>query len=932
MIKIKPKSNNLLGPNLSETKIIIMNRIIIIVLTALVLPFLAAAQIRGTVTEAETGKPIPGVSINLKNTSKGTISDSKGSFEIKGKIPANAVLIFSAIGYALKEVQIINPSEAVSVALSAKVTAMDEVVVSASRVQESIMQSPVTVEKLDSKAIQNTTSFNFYEGLQSMKSLDLVTSSLTFKAVNTRGFGGIGTGRLLQLVDGVDNQTPGLNFSVGNLFGSSDLDMESVELIPGAASALYGPVAFNGVLMLRTKNPYQFQGLSVQGKLGVNHLSDPNTSAAPVYDASLRYAKAFNNRFAFKVNASYLKGLDWYATNFTSDLNPGAVSGPANPAKNLVNIYGDEVVTQQPIPNAGFVSRTGYEEKDLSDYNVDNLKLNGALHYRITDNIEAIYQYNWGRGTANYTGSSRFAINNFTLQQHRLELKGSNFFVRGYTTIENSHDSYNSRTLGQKINQTWVRDLNGNVVAPNKADSTWFARYAGAYNGAVQGVTATSHSAARTFADQGRFLPGSADFNREKDKFKSIRGITGAGIFSNSKLYHAEGQYDFSHLAKVVNLLVGGNFRMFDMNTEGTLFDDLNKEITIKEGGAFVQVSKLLLQEKLKLTASARYDKNENFDGSFTPRASIVYSPVKNHNFRASIQTGFRNPTPVDQFIKLNAGVITILGGARKNSEGMNVYENAFTAASAGALRAAGQGADPTKILKKANTPYVKPERIQSYEIGYKGLIAEKLFVDGNYYYSSYKDFIANQVVFSTKNPVLNADGTVNMAAVQDLRTPGNARLYQVYTNADDEVSSQGASLGLTYYLPNNYLLSGNGSLNTFDLKNANRNNVPAFNTPKYQTNLSIENRSIYKNIGFNVNWRWQTAFDYIGTFTGLFPGRVPAYSQLGAQVSYKVPSIKSIVKVGASNLTNKYNVQAFGSPAVGGLYYVSLTFDDLLK
>ncbi|HEY0055361.1 MAG TPA: TonB-dependent receptor [Pedobacter sp.] len=909
----------------------------LILLSLFIMPFLAAAQIKGRVSEAETGNAISGASINIKNTSKGTISDSKGNFEIKGNFPANVVLTFSAIGYSIKEVQIANPSDAVSVALSAKVTAMDEVVVSASRVQESIMQSPVTVEKLDSKAIRNTTSFSFYEGLQSIKSLDMVTSSLTFRAVNTRGFGGIGTGRLLQLVDGVDNQTPGLNFSVGNLFGSSDLDMESVELIPGAASALYGPVAFNGVLMLRTKNPYQFQGLSVQGKLALNHLNDPNTSAAPVYDASLRYAKAFNNRFAFKVNASYLKGLDWYATNYTTDLNPGAVSGPTNPAKNLVNIYGDEVSNQQPIPNAGFVSRTGYEERDLSDYNVDNLKLNGALHYRITDNIEAIYQYNWGRGTANYTGSSRFAINNFTLQQHRLELKGANFFVRGYTTVENSHDSYNSRTLGQKINQTWVRDLNGNVVAPDKADETWFARYGGAFNGAVQGVTANSHSAARTFADQGRFLPGSAEFNREKVKFKSIRGITGAGIFSNSKLYHAEGQYDFSNLTKVVNLLVGGNFRMFDMNTEGTLFDDLNKEITIKEGGAFIQASKLLLDEKLKLTASARYDKNENFDGSFTPRASLVYSPVKNHNFRASIQTGFRNPTPVDQLIKLNAGVITILGGARKNSEGLNVYENAFTAASAGAFRGAVQGgANPqtaaNQILKKANTPYVKPERIQSYEIGYKGLIAEKLFVDANYYYSSYKDFIANQVVFSTKSPVLNANGTVNMAAVQDLATPGNARLYQVYTNADDKVSSQGAALGLTYYLPKNYLLSGNGSLNTFDLKNANRNNVPAFNTPKYQTNLSIENRSLYKNIGFNVNWRWQTAFDYIGTFTGLFPGRVPAYSQLGAQVSYKVPSLKSSVKFGASNLTNKYNVQAFGSPAVGGLYYVSLTFDDLLK
>ncbi len=98
---------------------------------------------------------------------------------------------------------------------------------------------------------------------------------------------------------------------------------------------------------------------------------------------------------------------------------------------------------------------------------------------------------------------------------------------------------------------------------------------------------------------------------------------------------------------------------------------------------------KRLLNDKLKLTASIRYDKNENFDGSFTPRLSGVYSITPEHNIRASFQTGFRNPTPIDQYIKLNAGPITILGGAPNNSKGMNVYENSFTAASVEPVAAA---------------------------------------------------------------------------------------------------------------------------------------------------------------------------------------------------------------------------------------------------
>lgn len=917
-----------------------------ILFIALFIPFSAFSQTgtaSGTITDNESKKPISGASITIKGLLAGTITDGEGKFQISTKLPLPITLIVSGLGYVRQEIIINEFSDKITVALSPAATQMDEVVVSASRVEENIMQSPVTVEKMDLRSIRETPSISFYEGLQSLKSLDVVTSGLNFKSINTRGFGGIGTGRFLQLVDGVDNQTPGLNFSVGNLFGLSDLDAESAELIPGAASALYGPVAFNGVLMMKSKDPFQYQGLSVQTKLGVNHVNDTYTDAAALYDLTMRYAKAFNNKFAFKTNVSYFKGLDWYATNYNDiDQNtPVALRGASNPGRNGLNIYGDEIA--QTITGIGRVSRTGYEERYLTDYKVDNLKMNAALHYRLSDNLEAIYQYNFGQGTANYTGSSRFSINNFTLQQHRVELKGSQFFIRAYTTIENSHDSYNPRTLGQKVNQEWVQDLNGNKVSPNVADATWFSRYEAAYKGNITGITANNHTIARGFADQGRFLPGTAEFEAMKDKYQAIQGLTGAGIFSNSKLYHAEGQYDFSKAVKFMDVLAGGNLRKFDMFTNGTLLDDKNKDITISEYGAFLQLSKLLFEDKFKLVASARYDKNENFKGSFTPRVSAVFSPVKNHNFRASFQTGFRNPTPVDQYIKLFVGPITILGGTPENSAGLPAYSNSYTASSVGAFGAAfgaavGSGTPPPTaiannkhLLQKSNVAYIKPEQIESYEIGYKGLISEKLFIDINYYYSNYEDFILNQVVISPTSPVLGADGTANPAAAMDILN-GQRQAYQLYTNASDKVSAQGSSLGLTYYFPKSYQLTGNSTWTSFDLKGANPNNIPAFNTPKFVSNLILSNRNLYKNIGFSMNYRWQSAFNWVGSFSDLQPGRIEAYGQLGAQVSLKIPAAKSVLKIGGTNLSNKYNVQAYGSPAVGGVYYVSLTFDELLK
>ncbi|MBT1703317.1 TonB-dependent receptor [Chryseosolibacter indicus] len=916
--------------------------ILILFLFSLNHTYCQTTKITGTVTD-ELNNPIVGANILLKGKVTGTATDVKGKFEFNTTQTPPFTIIVSMVGFQKQELVIATVPVALSVTLVELNEVMDEVVVSASRVEENILQSPISIEKMDLRDIMQTPSISFYDALENLKGVEMVTSGLTFKQINTRGFNHTGNSRFLQLVDGADNQTPGLGFSVGNMFGSSDLDMESAELIPGAASALYGPIAFNGVLMMKTKDPFQYQGLSAQTKVGVNHINEDYADPHIINDYAIRYAKAFNNKFAFKLNASYFSGLDFYAVNYTDvdSSTPPEQRGDNNPARNALNIYGDDEA--RTIEGIGRVSRTGYEERHLTDYDVYSLKLNGALHYRISENMIMSYQYNFGQGTANYTGSNRFSINNFTLQQHKLELKGANYFVRAYSTAEDSHDSYNAKGLGQLINKTWVRDLNGNIVPENQADDMWFTRYEEAFLGNIAGINPGNHDAARTFADQGRFLPGSAEFIAQKERLVATQGLSGAGILSQSKLYHVEGQYDFSKKIKLLDLQVGGNFRRYDMFTNGTLFDDKNGSIVIDEGGAFVQLGKKLLNEKLKLGASLRYDKNQNFDGRFTPRASAVYTVSGNHHIRLSYQTGFRNPTPGDQYIKLNAGPITILGGVPDNSKGMTVYQNSFTSASLGPFfgafqQAMQQGATPQDalmqakdLLVKSNVDYIKPERIKAFEIGYKGLFNSNLLIDANYYFSSYTDFLLNQVVMEPQNPVLTPDGAVNAGAAMDLLN-GDSHLYQLYTNAADQVTAQGATLGVTYALPKNFLLSANATLATFDIRDANPNNVPGFNTPKYKTALTFGNSKVTKTMGFNIAWRWQDAYDWYGTFNQMRPGRIEAFSIVDAQINYKLLPVKSMFKVGANNLFNKQVYQAYGSPSIGAIYYISLTFDQLLR
>ncbi len=904
--------------------------------------FSQSTKVAGTITDAQNN-PVAGANILVKGKITGTVTDASGNFELNTTQPLPFTIIVSMVGLQSEEVEVTTEINNLSIVLTESSELMDEVVVSASRVEESILQSPVSIEKMDLRDIQQTASVSFYDALENLKGVEMVTSGLTFKQINTRGFNHTGNSKFLQLIDGVDNQTPGLGFSVGNMLGASDLDMESAEVIPGAASALYGPVAFNGMLMMRTKDPFQYQGLSGQAKFGVNHIGETYADPHLLSDYSIRYAKAYNDRFAFKVNASYFSGLDFYATNYT-DVDPGTpeqLRGDNNPARNALNIYGDDEA--RTLDGIGRVSRTGYEERDVTDYDVYSLKLNGALHYRITENMVLSYQYNFGQGTANYTGSNRFSINNFTLQQHKLELKGSNYFIRAYSTTEDSHDSYNAKGLGQLLTKTWVRDFSGNSVAEDQADDMWYTRYEEAFLGNVAGVTSSDHAAARTFADQGRFLPGSPEFEVQKKRLIATQGLSGAGILSQSSLYHIEGQYDFSDKVKVIEVLLGGNFRRYDMFTNGTLFDDKGGSIIIDEGGAFLQLGKKLFTEKLKLGASIRYDKNQNFEGRFTPRTTAVYTPVNNHHFRTSYQTGFRNPTPGDQYIKLNAGPITILGGVPDNSEGMTVYQNSFTTASLGPFfgafqQAMEQGATPQEavmgakdLLVKSDVDYIKPERIKVFEIGYKGLFNNNLVFDVNYYFSSYTDFLLNQVVMEPQSAVLAPDGSISPQAAMDLLN-GDSHLYQLYTNAADVVTAQGATLGVTYSLPKNFLVNANATLATFDIKDANPNNVPGFNTPKYKTAITFGNSKITEKIGFNVAWRWQDAYDWYGTFNQMRPGRIEAFSVVDAQVNYKVLPIKSMIKIGASNLFNNQVYQAYGSPSIGAIYYVSLTFDQFLR
>ncbi len=936
----------------------------------------STTHIDGKITESN-GDPLVGANVLVKGKVIGTVSDVDGNYSLNVKSAPPLTLIISMVGFASQEIEI---TDANTTGLNLKMEEQSllgqEVVISASRVEESILESPVTIEKMGITAIKNTASSTFYDGVANLKGIQMTASSMMFKSINTRGFATMANVRFVQLIDGMDNSAPGLNFPMGNMVGIGELDIESIELVPGAASALYGPNAFNGILLMNSKNPFDYQGLSVSAKSGVTVQDAAGTN--PFYDFNLRYAKAINNKFAFKVNFAYLTAQDWQATDYSQHAEEAP--GQFGTNYNGVNIYGDAVAVNLNfdaiaadngiIAPPGFfgaekVARTGYQEVDLIDYNTKSLKGSVGLNYRLTDKMELSYDYRFGRGTAIYQGFSRYSLNNLSLQQHRVELRGDNFFVRAYGSFENAGDSYDSRFAAWNINRAW------------KSDQQWFGEYAGAYLAAIGGGAGqqAAHDAARGFADTGRLVPGTQAFEDEKTRVTQLADFaTGSKFLDESKMYHAEGSFNFKNQISFLDLVVGAHFRQYNLNSFGTIFNDKpvedggNGPISINEYGGYAQASKRIANDRLKLGASMRYDKNENFDGQISPRAFAVWSVDANrkHNIRASYQTGFRNPDTQAQFIALDLGVATLVGGTQKNLDmyskttnfgvidGSTLYNNAYTASSARDFGAAFPGyvaeafangatslaqaqgmalAAHADELVLATNELIQPEQVTSIELGYKGVFNNKFMLDVNFYRSEYTNFqLVNTVVV-----IPDAAGDVNdlttfsgAAAFLGMGAAGETEGYQLYTNIADPVTSTGLGIGINYLLPRGYDLGGSYNYADFSLdEQSNPDNIPGFNTPQNRFKLQFGNREVFDNFGFNIAYRWSEEYAWTGTFGN---GPVPSFSSLDLQVSYNLTGMRSVIKVGGNNVLGTEFVQAYGAPAIGSTYYVSLTFDEMFS
>lgn len=910
--------------------------------------------ISGKITDQTSKETLIGASVAVKGSTVGALTDVEGRYTLE--VPNDAkTIVVSYVGYTQKEIAL-TAATTYNILLESSDIVTQDVTVTSTRTPESIKQASMQIEKMGIREIKNSASGDFYQGIGNFKGVDIATSSFAFKTLNLRGFGGTSAVRSLQLIDGMDNAAPGLQFPIGNMVGINDLDLQSVEVISGAASGLYGANALQGVISMNSKNPYDFQGLSAMVKVGAT------TRPAPYYEGQFRYAQSFGkeDKWAFKITGSYFQTKDWIADDDSLN-NYGDLETTQDVSAILRRRQFDQSLTQEerddmvalnnwldfnPIanPNKMTMNSPGYQEKYLTDYKTYSLKVGGELDYKITKDIQIGYTGKFGMGSTVYQGVNRYQIKDILFQQHKLELKGKNFFIRGYGVIEDAGNSYDIVFTGNNISKVSFSDY---IKAFNESYFDSLRIYTNDFNAdneAQHWMVDSARNAAIKHAERvGWIQPGTHRFDSlaAASKRDGKMGELGSKFIDHSMYWNAEAQYNFKIMERKKfnwDMAVGGSYRIYVPNSAGTIFEDtlVNPHDTLANGdpnpkGNYVKIrnqefalyaqTQLKITDYLRLIGTLRLDKNQNFQARISPRGAAVVT-IGTHTFRLGVATAFRNPTLQNQYIFLNLGPITLAGNLHGND---NVYtlqsvqdfnEYYDTAAIANAETA-------VKYLQKTSVAPLRQERVTSIDFGYRtDLLKNRLSIDISGYYSWYKDFLGFTRVVQPNI------GQAGQESGENQILGNNYTVYQLMANSPGTVPSWGAAVDVRYYVGHGIRPYINYTYTDLDQSNLTTSGtliLSGFNTPKHKLNLGIEGHKVWKNLGFTANWKWVDKYAYQNAFAD---GVVPSFHTLDVQVSYEFEKIYSTLRVGGSNIYNNWHIEAVGAPKIGALYYVSYTFD----
>ena len=784
----------------------------------------AAGSVRGRVRTAG-GEPVAGATVADQATSDAAIVEADGSFSLAALTPGPHRLQVEAPGYVpvvvIVEVRAGQVAPA-DIVVADAVMVGEEIVITGTRTPEKRLDSPINVEWVSEKEIQRAPGGSMMSALANVKGLDFANAGIGDQRISARGFTTQFNSRMLMMQDGRLATLPGNGLPQANLMPATPLDMKSIEVVIGPASALYGPNAHTGVVNVMTKTPWDESGAALLVRAGNQDL----------VSGAARVAGTIVDDVGWKVNAEYLKATDFEPSRRTIVGDDGV--------ERSQHFYGTDVAP------AGMTANPVFEGDLAGGYDVGTAKVDGSLYYKFRRDWMAKAAYGFSESDSfSLTNAGRNHLRDWQVQHQAVQVTGPGVYAQVTRTATDAGQSYQINTLATRV-------------------------------AAMGGVDALSPQQIEALRDEIRFVDSSQMMD------------------SDLQLYRQLGD---------LKATAGGQFRVYLPQSEGTYLADADEDITATEVGGYGQLDYPLFDERLRLVGAARFDHNSDYGNQVSPSATAVVAVAPSHNVRVGYQRAYKSPTILESHLLLNG---FLLG----NSTGFDIRDMAGNTV--------------------ATIDALEPERVNSVEVGYKGSLGGRLFVNATAYNSWYTNFISplGQVA-NPADPEMPTFGYYPDGTQVADGTPTAGTLF-TYVNFG-KATVRGLDVGATYLPIDEVELSGSGSY--IDLASFSSGDSPQqellLNVPtvKFKGAVTL-NGLLLRDSFVRVGGRWHNAFDFeSGYWSSARFGEVPAgfLADLGAGYTFTSTGIS--VSANVTNLFNNHDPDVLGVPVPGRLAFLQVGY-----
>ena len=789
----------------------------------------ATGSVRGVV-KSESGEPLAGATISHAASGAAAISEVDGGFVLSAVPAGRHQLTVEAVGHGPVTLTV-DVAAGAQVQVTATLGEMnlvgEEIVITGLRTPEKRLDSPVNVEVVSEDDIQRTGGGAYLAALASVKGLDYATSGIGDQRISARGFTTQFNSRMLTMLDGRLAQLPGNGLPQGNFLPATPLDMKSIEVVIGPASALYGPNAHTGVVNVNTKTPWDQSGAAVVVRGGTNDM----------FGGAARLAGTIADDVGWKINAEYLNADDF------------------EPSRRRT-VVGDDGVRRSPhfyntdVAPPGGTAVPVFEGDLVGDYKVEGAKADGSLYYRFADDWQAKGSYGFSQSTGvALTNAGRNHIRDWQVQYQALQVTGDGVFAQVTRTASDAGKTYPLNNLAplvagmggaDQLTEQQLEDLRESIL----------------------------------FVDKSQMVDSDLQYHRA---FGALKGT------------------------------VGGQVRSYMPKSEGSYLSDADEEIQSTEMGAYAQLDYSLLDQKLRLVGAGRVDHHSDYGNQLSPSATVVYEVAPLHNVRAGYQRAFKSPTILENYLLINGFLVgNRTGFDIRNGEGDTI----------------------------ATIDPLSPESVHQVEVGYKGVIASRLFVEAVAYNSWYRDFISalsQQTNPGSMDPAVPPtfgyypDGTI---VGEGSAAPGSLFTYVNF----GEATVRGTDVGATFLAMDGLELQG--SVSYIDLADFSSGespqkelllNVPTFKLKGAVTVSGLGLPGYYVRLGT----RYHNAYDFeSGYWSSAKYGPVPAgvVTDLGA--GYELEDLGVSISATVTNLFNSRDPDVLGVPVPGRFAFLQLGYD----